>query len=121
MWIALPTPDDLIGTITAQATAELHWSLPALASTDGAFEVQRRLSSQSAWQTIESAVPANGVLEYVDNDLTVGLVHYYRVRYTYGGRRSAGSNVITLNDWLDSDGRRDRRAHCRTWRTGSSR
>ncbi len=88
----------------AQNALTLHWSLPPLASDQGAFEVQRKLSGETTWQTIAAAIPANGPLQSVDYALTFGVIHYYRVRYSFGGRSSAGSNIFTVDGSIDSDG-----------------
>lgn len=51
-----------------------------------------------------SDADTNGVIYYTDNSFTERPVHYYRVRYTFGGHHSAASNVLPLDGWFDSDG-----------------
>ena len=110
-WFALPTPAGPGGTVdgaTGQIT--LLWSL-GLAAMEGGFEIERRLSGETAWQIIgtvpASAADIHAVLHFSDPEPVVGRLHSYRVRYTYGAgldfRRSAPSVPVSLTGWLDSD------------------
>ena len=108
-WFALPTPSGLSGMITAQGVAELQWPLVSPpASIEGGFEIQRKLSGETVWQTIgtisANSVDNNNLMHYPDSSLVFNKTHSYRVRYTFGPRHSAGSNVAALTGWLDSDG-----------------
>ena len=82
----------------------------ANASPEGAFEIERRLTGDTAWAPIElhflaDQVSHDGLLHFEDAipDSTVGKARTYRVRYAYGGDHSAYSNEITLTGWQDTD------------------
>ena len=111
-WFALPTPAGLAGAVNAQTgTIDLQWPL-GLAALEGGFEIERLLSGETVWQTIDTLaankVDVSDVLHFSDPNPVLGKTHSYRVRYIYGAgaalRRSASSNPVVLTDWRDSDG-----------------
>ena len=101
-WISLPSPSVVSGSITAQNTSELRWPL-ADASPDGGFQIERQVGN-AAWIQIGNVAAntsdSDGFLSFVDRALALGQLHRYRVRYVFGGRKSAPSNVVTLDGWL---------------------
>lgn len=108
-WIALAPPKNLSWLVHYMSGATIRWEIGAGASIDGGFILERRIGS-GAWEEIESSIPAARAASpagtpYQTTDIaaSLGSNFYYRVRYTYGGRRSGPSPSVQILWPSDSD------------------
>jgi|GEM_PF-4835407 len=110
-WIYTPPPYELDAYFFTDGSVGMFWP-PGSSDPDGGFVVERRLGTTGSWTQIGNVSANVGGGEYSepgtylsfdDRQLVLGQVHYYRIRYYYGSDVSAPSNVVRIDDLLDSD------------------
>jgi hypothetical protein len=99
-WHALPTPRELQGTVGEDGIVELRWPLLPEASPDGLYVIELSING-GPWDPRWNVLPVDaseGMLSFRDTytDRTLGNTCAYRVRFEFGGRQSAPSNIVTV-------------------------